>query len=406
VSQHTPAATTAAPVGFGLRQDRVAGFRSARELSFSPGPLCALVGEANVGKSNVLAAIWTLLDPHAPRPAAGDVSRWSDVPVRVDATLVAGGEVALEAIPPGPPRRRGPAVPVVFLSGAARTGPLVARPGGSDGVARAAEELLAQALSARPGDASAAGPALALLHGVEACCEAGIEGLVLLIEEPELYLRPQGQRYLYRLLRELTSHLLDARAGVPERRAPGGARPRPAPDREGHRDRAAVRPGRPRELPGAQRVRRRAQRALPRPRGVARRGTDGEARLPVHLSGARARRRPRGDLGCQCGGKPNIALFARICDAVRVPYLVVHDRDAPPGGEPIPAERAVNAAIAAIAGPRRTIELAPDFEAVAGLHGHSHKPERAWRSFAGIDPARVPAPLAEAVTRVVALARD
>jgi predicted ATP-dependent endonuclease of OLD family len=29
-------------------------------------------------------------------------------------------------------------------------------------------------------------------------------GLVLLIEEPELYLRPQAQRYLYRLLREFS----------------------------------------------------------------------------------------------------------------------------------------------------------------------------------------------------------
>jgi hypothetical protein len=31
--------------------------------------------------------------------------------------------------------------------------------------------------------------------------------------------------------------------------------------------------------------------------------------------------------------------------------------------------------------------LVPDFEAVARLHGHSHKPERAWRSFACIDRA-------------------
>ena len=30
-------------------------------------------------------------------------------------------------------------------------------------------------------------------------------GLILLIEEPELYLRPQAQRYLYRLLRDFAA---------------------------------------------------------------------------------------------------------------------------------------------------------------------------------------------------------
>jgi hypothetical protein len=42
------------------------------------------------------------------------------------------------------------------------------------------------------------------------------------------------------------------------------------------------------------------------------------------------------------------------------------------------------------------VELAPDFEAVAGLRGHSNKPERAWNHFStpGIE---VPEPLARAV---------
>lgn len=108
----------------------------------------------------------------------------------------------------------------------------------------------------------------------------------------------------------------------------------------------------------------------------------------------------------ECGGKPNIPLFAQICDAVRVPYVIVHDRDAPPGKKPIQAERAVNAAIGAIARPEQTIVLEPDFEAVAGLRGHSHKPEHAWRRFAGIEQAAVPPPLTTAVERVLALARD
>lgn len=69
-------------------------------------------------------------------------------------------------------------------------------------------------------------------------------------------------------------------------------------------------------------------------------------------------------------------------------------------------ERAENAEIAAIVRPEKTIVLEPDFEAVAGLRGHSHKPEQAWRSFAGIERAAVPPPLTTAVERVLALARD
>jgi hypothetical protein len=84
----------------------------------------------------------------------------------------------------------------------------------------------------------------------------------------------------------------------------------------------------------------------------------------------------------------------------------VHDRDAPPGKLPIPSEQAVNAAIARVAGEERVIELAPDFEAIAELRGHAHKPERAWRSFTGVAPEDVPAALADAVARILALARD
>ena len=62
--------------------------------------------------------------------------------------------------------------------------------------------------------------------------------------------------------------------------------------------------------------------------------------------------------------------------------------------------------IASIAGPERTVVLTPDFEAAAGLHGHSHKPERAWQSFSAIEPGDIPEPLAEAVRRVLAAARD
>ena len=67
-----------------------------------------------------------------------------------------------------------------------------------------------------------------------------------------------------------------------------------------------------------------------------------------------------------CAGKGNIPLFAEVCNACQIPYVVVHDRDAPRGQQPTDAERISNEAIVRAAGRRRTIALVPDFEGVAG----------------------------------------
>ena len=83
----------------------------------------------------------------------------------------------------------------------------------------------------------------------------------------------------------------------------------------------------------------------------------------------------------ECGGKPNIPLFARICKATGIPFVVVHDSDRKASGRLVAAERALNALIAETAGEERVVVLDPDFEAVAGLRA-SRKPERAWREFA------------------------
>ena len=89
-----------------------------------------------------------------------------------------------------------------------------------------------------------------------------------------------------------------------------------------------------------------------------------------------------------------------------MPFVAVHDRDARPGKKPIDAERALNELIAEVAGRERTIVLEPDFEAVAGLSGHTHKPERAWRSFATLPATKMPQQLLHAATLALTLARQ
>ncbi len=51
-----------------------------------------------------------------------------------------------------------------------------------------------------------------------------------------------------------------------------------------------------------------------------------------------------------CGGKPNIPLFIRICHSVGVPCVAIHDRDAAVGRAPSHAEQLLNAEIARLAG--------------------------------------------------------
>jgi len=79
--------------------------------------------------------------------------------------------------------------PVFYLPAAMRAGALVAAD------ASPAPDIF-RAMAA---DAALTQPAI--IAALDACCDAGVTGALLLAEEPELYLGPQGQRYLYRTLR-------------------------------------------------------------------------------------------------------------------------------------------------------------------------------------------------------------
>ena len=106
----------------------------------------------------------------------------------------------------------------------------------------------------------------------------------------------------------------------------------------------------------------------------------------------------------ECGGKPNLVLFARICRTAGIPFVVVHDSDRRASGKLAAAERTLNALIAKTAGKERTVVLDPDFEAVAGLAGHKRKPERAWREFANRPAAEMPEELVRVAKLAIALA--
>jgi len=111
-----------------------------------------------------------------------------------------------------------------------------------------------------------------------------------------------------------------------------------------------------------------------------------------------------GILVLETGGKGNMPLFARICNACDIPYVVVHDRDAPKGEQPIESERIVNRQIQDVAGRRRTVVLTPDFEAVSGLAARrrGRKPRKAYARYTN---GQVPEQLRLAVERVLKLAR-
>jgi hypothetical protein len=394
---------------FGITDVVVKGFRSARDVSFSPGPVCALVGEANAGKSNLLAAIRAVLDPAAAPLTAADAADDDGGPISIRVRLAGGAEAALEGSP-GRHAINGPeSLPsVLFLPAGARADAVLAAGNPEGAGAAPALEIFRGALAPDPPTSMA--QALTVIDALESCCSAGLGGLILLIEEPELYLRPQAQRYLYRLLRKFS---LAGNQTIYSTHSP-----------------AFLNVVRLDELIFVERVSRAGTRAL-QPEPVT---PDDDFRVMTEFDAARSELFLAravvlveglteklvlpfvfAALGhdvdreaisiIECGGKPNLPLFARICRATGIPYVIVHDSDRRASGKLVAAERALNALIAESGAEGHTVVLDPDFEAVAGLAGHSRKPERAWREFASRPSGEMPEPLLRVAELAISLAR-
>jgi len=384
------------------------GYRAARELDFEPGSMCALVGEASSGKSTVLTAIWTLLEAAAPPPTIDDVSQGSSGRIHLEADLERSRSIFLDATPPDTLNlNRAGAPPVLFFPANLRSRTLVA-PATGNGASDVAE-LFVPPLATHHWAQADGG--LQLVMGMERLLASNLRRFVLLIEEPELYLSPHAQRHLFRVLRGLaqrgnqilySTHApvflsvdrIEELALVRHRQDEGTTllQPEPLPEAEAFRvlsefdsDRA--------ELFLARAV-------------LLVEGRTEKMTLPFVFEALGVQPDKEGVLVLECGGKGNIPLFARICNACEIPYVVVHDRDAPQGARPVESERVVNRQIQEVAGKRRTVVLTPDFEAVSGMkgRGRGRKPRKAVRRFTDGD-AEVPQPLRTAIEKVMRSAR-
>jgi predicted ATPase len=374
-----------------LREIRAVNFRSARRLMLRPGPICALIGEPGAGKSNALFAIRALLDPEF--ALAGTDVTLGQRELSIEATLADGRAVSLAD--------RAGAPPVVHFPAALRGGGLVA--GSAHGSAQAIRRAIAHALERE------AAPRVALVRGLEACATEAA-GVVFAIEEPELFLSPQGHRYLYRLVHELaargnqvffTTHapgLLNVAAldevNLVTRDELGVT---------------AIERLRPIDVDDTFRVlcefdAERAELFFSRA-AILVEGMTEKMALPFVFR-ALGHDPDREQISIvECGGKANLPLFVEICKRARVPYVVVHDSDLRPGREPLEYTLRLNALIRRRAGARRTIVLEPDFEGVAGFRGRARKPERAWRRLAQARRDELPAPLVRAVELALRSAR-
>jgi hypothetical protein len=383
------------------------GYRAARELAFEPGSMCALVGEASSGKSTVLTGIWTLLEAAAPPPTIDDVARGTSGRIHLEAELEKGDTIFLDARPPDTLNlNRAGAPPVLFLPANLRSRSVVA-PATGAGAADVAE-LFQPPYAAHHWSQADGG--LQLIAGMERLVASNLRRFVLLIEEPELYLSPHLQRHLFRVMRELAQRgnqiLYSTHASVflsvdriedlalVRHRSDHGStlfQPEPLAEAEAFRvlsefdsDRA--------ELFLARAV-------------LLVEGRTEKLTFPLVFDALGVEPDKEGILVVECGGKGNMPLFARICNACDIPYVIVHDRDAPKGERPIESERVVNKQIQDEAGRRRTIVLVPDFEAVSGVstRGRGRKPRKAYRHYTG--NGDVPDALRLAVEKVLKAAR-
>jgi predicted ATP-dependent endonuclease of OLD family len=237
-----------------------------------------------------------------------------------------------------------------------------------------------------------------------------VRGLVILIEEPELYLSPPGQRHLHRLLRNLSVRNRNQVLYSTHSPVFLGVDRLDELVLVRHDDRTGTRLLQPEALSHKQAFRMNAEIDAERAEIFLSRavlfveGRTEKLAFPFVFRELGYDADQEAIAIVDCAGKGNMPFFAEICNACGIPYIVVHDRDAPRGEQPAEAERIANETIVRVAGKRRSIMLIPDFEGVTGLKVRRGKPAAAYKRFHG-GSGEIPGPLREAVERVVSAAR-
>ena len=251
------------------------------------------------------------------------------------------------------------------------------------------------ALTDRP--SSDAKAAESLIDAVEQTCAECDGGEVLLIEEPELLLTPQAQRYLYRLLRRFAD---GGNQVLYSTRSPSFV------DAAHHEeivrlDRIGanrwIRRTDPAALSDADRVRLAAEFDHERSEMffadvvVLVEGQTERLSLPSSSAPWATIRMPRESRSWRWAAR-RTCRWRRRCSSS---WPSRSSSSTTPTGAPNSA--ALDARIRAASANAPIIRLAPDFEGVAGIPSHDDKPLHAWQRFADAKPDRVPAPLADVV---------
>lgn len=376
----------------------VVGVAGLSELDVELRPITALVGPRGSGKSQLLASIaWLVTGRPSIVTAAGAASTIVSGELRVDGRAVRVArtrEGGLSRAPAG-------SAPVVlptcsFLRARSRLG----EPWGSSGTVAG---RMSEAAGVATSDAVAAE---ALVSVMGACCEDCVTGEILLVEEPELELTPQAQRYLYGLLRRFAE---SGNQVVYSTRSPAFV------DAAHHDEiiRLDLRRGRPTPrrtspdtLKDPERVRLAAQFDHERSEMffaeavVLVEGQTERLSLPFIFRALGHDPDAAGIAIVEVGGKSNLSIAARMLTQLQIPFVVVFD------GDRGAASAALDAEIRRSAGRAPVIRLEPDFEAVAGIASHEDKVLHAWRRFASARAAAVPQTLGSIVNVAVGLAAE
>jgi predicted ATPase len=362
----------------------VNGLRGLPGIEIALQPITALIGPRGVGKSRILAAIAWLLTGY---PDLSGETFGGEPPVvrasglRVSATLLTGSKQrSIHRQPGGSPPASVP--PTTFLVARDRIPPLPeeAPVGWSD--AAQAEEMVEMIAERRL---------------------SGVEGEVLIIEEPELMLTPHQQRHVYDLLRRYA----EKNQVIYSTRAPAML------DAAHHNeivrlDRTSVgmtvRRAPQEILTEEQRVRLSAEFDHERNEMffatavVLVEGQTERQSLPYIFTRMGYDPDALGISIVEVGGKGNLILVAKVLAELGIPHLIVHDTDR---GESAQRE---NEFIRDHAGHAPIFGLDPDFEGVAGIHSHEDKVFHAWQRFSTISESRIPKVFRDMVQTTVRLA--